>query len=218
MLNPITAKRIEIVCGSVEAFLVDPSKFHDKFQDPNYKWMCSVRIEDARASKERLLAWAKTDKRPSGGSLGEWIFNRNLPKTNREEVPGFAISLTVNAIQKNWKTPTEFPCCPHDTSNRSITDYAANLKVDTVFSKNQYASSIVESFAVSKDENTLWIMCRSSDISAIKPFSLAEITIENDKYVHKNLGSFFQKVGAEKEFKLAQGIEWTGGITFDDLC
>lgn len=42
LLNPITARRIELICGSVEAFLEDPSKFRDKFPDPNNKWMCAV--------------------------------------------------------------------------------------------------------------------------------------------------------------------------------
>lgn len=62
LLNPITARRIEIVCGSVEAFLADPSKFRDKFPDPNYEWMCQVNSQEAQASKERLLAWAADDK------------------------------------------------------------------------------------------------------------------------------------------------------------
>jgi hypothetical protein len=42
LLNPITAKRIELVCGSIEEFLSDPSKFRDKFQEPNNEWMCAV--------------------------------------------------------------------------------------------------------------------------------------------------------------------------------
>ena len=61
LLNPITAKRIEIVCGSVEAFLSEPSKFRDKFQDPNYEWMCTVNVHEAQESKARLLAWALSD-------------------------------------------------------------------------------------------------------------------------------------------------------------
>src|SRR5678815_5260321 len=69
LLNPITARRIEIVCGSVEAFLADPSKFRYKFPDPNYEWMCTVSHEEAQASKERLLAWAESDKPLQGGSL-----------------------------------------------------------------------------------------------------------------------------------------------------
>lgn len=52
----------------------------------------------------------------------------------------------------------------------------------------------------------------------MKPYSLAEVTYEKDIFVHNNLESFFQKDGAEKQFTLAQGLEWTGGETFDELC
>jgi hypothetical protein len=55
LLNPITARRIELVCGSVEAFLENPSKFRDKFPDPNYEWMCAVSCQEAQASKERFV-------------------------------------------------------------------------------------------------------------------------------------------------------------------
>lgn len=218
LLNPITARRIELVCGSVEAFLADPSKFRDKFQEPNYEWMCIVNIQEAQASKERLLAWAKSDKSLQGGTLGEWIYNRNLPKVQVEEVPEFTNSLTQNAKQKNWKTPTEFPCCPKEIGRNPIISYVANLKKGNIFSQNLYSKSIIENFAISKDEKVLWIICRNSDDSAMKPFSLAEITYENDVFIHNSLGSFFKKDGAEKQFTIAQGLEWTGGQTFDDLC
>jgi hypothetical protein len=223
LLNPITAKRIEIVCGSVEAFLADPSKFRDKFPDPNYEWMCTVSIQEAQASKERLLTWAKSDKPLQGGTLGEWIYNRsvsNQSTSNVVEELEFINSLTSNAVQiaRNWKTPSEFPCCPQANSNNPIADYTANLEVGNVFSRNQYTSSIIERFAISKDEKTLWIMCKSGDENPIKPYSLAEITLQNDVFVHISLGTFFEKDGAEKQFTLAQGLEWTGGDTIDDYC
>lgn len=223
LLNPITAKRIELVCGSVEAFLADPSKFRDNFQEPNYEWMCSVSIQEAQASKERLLAWAKSDKPLQGGSLGEWIYNRSVSSQFAdyiEEEVEFINSLTPNAVQKvrNWKTPSEFPRCPQENTHNPIADYTTNLNVGDVFSHNQYTSSIIERFAISKDENTLWIMCKSGDGNPIKPYSLAEITYQNDVFVHNSLGTFFEKVGAEKQFTLAQGLEWTGGETIDDYC
>lgn len=223
LLNPITARRIEIICGSVEAFLADPSKFRDKFPDPNYEWMCAVSIHEAQASKERLMAWAKSGKPLKGGSLGEWIYNRSV--TNQfpdyvEEELEFINSLTPNAVQKarNWKTPSEFPCCPQQNPNKAMASYTANLKVGDVFSRNQYTKSIIESFAISKDENTLWIMCKSGDEDPIKPYSVAEVTYQNDVFVHKSLGTFFEKVGAEKQFTLVQGLEWTGDDTIDDYC
>ena len=218
LLNPITARRIEIVCGSVEAFLADPSKFRAKFPDPNYEWMCAVSVQEAQTSKERLLAWAKSDKPLQGGTLGEWIYNRSLPKVQIVEVPEFTNSLTQNAKQKNWKTPTEFPCCPQEIDNNLIMSYAANLKEEKVFSQNQYSKSIIEDFANSKDETILWILCRSSDDNAIKPYTLAEVTKQDVFFVHNNLGSFFEKDGARKHFTLVQGLEWTGGDTIDDYC
>jgi hypothetical protein len=223
LLNPITARRIEIVCGSVEAFLADPTKFRDKFPDPNYEWMCAVSIEEAQASKERLLAWAKSDKPLQGGSLGEWIYNRSISSTLTEHVEEeleFINSLTPNAVQKirNWKTPSEFHCCPQENTNNPIADYVSNLNIGYVFSRNQYTSSIIERYAVSKDEDILWIMCKSGEDNPIKPYSLAEITYQNDVFVHNSLGTFFEKGGVEKQFTLAQGLEWTGGDTIDDYC
>jgi hypothetical protein len=223
LLNPITTRRIELVCGSVEAFLAAPSKFHNKFPDPNYEWMCAVSVQEAQASKERLLAWAKSDKPLQGGSLGEWIYNRSAINQFVEyivEEEELINSLTPNAIQKarNWKTPSEFPCCPQENTGNSIVTYTANLNVGEVFSRNQYTSSIIERFAISNDENTLWIMCKSGSKSPIKPYSLAEITYQNNVFVHSSLGTFFEKDGAEKQFTLAQGLEWTGGDTIDDYC
>ncbi len=71
LLNPITARRIELICGSVEKFLADPSKFRDKFPDPNYEWMCAVSAEEGQVSLKRMQSWAKSDKPLQGGSLGE---------------------------------------------------------------------------------------------------------------------------------------------------
>jgi hypothetical protein len=219
LLNPITIKRIESACGcSVEEFLADPKKFRDKFQDPNYEWMCTVTAEEAQTSLKRMQSWAESNKRPSGGSLGQWIFNRGTLNQSIEEESEFTTSLTPNAVQKNWKTPSKFPLCPQPSSDNPIADYTSSLSVDKIISTNQYSSSIVVDFASSKEKNTLWVLCKSSDVNAVKPFSLMQITYENSLFVHTSLGSFFRRDGAEKEFTLAQGLEWIGGDTFDDLC
>lgn len=135
LLNPITARRIELVCGSVEEFLANPSKFRDKFQEPNYEWMCTVSIQEAQASKTRLLAWAESDKPLKGGTLGDWIYNRSLPKEKNENKPEIINSLTPNAVQKaqNWRTPSEFPCCPQEKYDNPITTYSKNLNVGNIF-------------------------------------------------------------------------------------
>ncbi|WP_297694905.1 HNH endonuclease signature motif containing protein [uncultured Eudoraea sp.] len=223
LLNPITARRLELVCGSVEAFLADTSKFRNKFQNQNYEWMCGVSKEEAQTSKDRLFAWAKSDKPLQGGSLGDWIYNRNLSIEFDEpliEKLEFVNSLTPNAVQKaqNWKTPSKFPLCPNENSLNPIIRYYKNLNVGEVFSKNQFTTSIIEDFVMSKDQNTLWIMCKSGEENPIKPYSLAEITYQSNVFVHDSLGTFFEKVGVEKQFTLKQGLEWTGGDSVDDYC
>jgi hypothetical protein len=219
LLNAITSRRIEIICGSVEAFLADPSKFRDKFQEPNYAWMCAVSVQEAQASKERLLTWAKSDMPFKGGSLGEWIFNRSLPNEQTDvEVSEFSTSLTSNAVQKHWKTPTEFPCSPQEGINNPIATYAANIKIGETFSFNKYAKLIAVNSAISQNKNTLWVMCESNEGGSIKPWSLLKVTYENDVFVHTSLGTFFEIDGAEKQFTLAQRSEWTGGDSIDDYC
>ena len=51
-----------------------------------------------------------------------------------------------------------------------------------------------------------------------KPYALAKIYIENDKYVHENLGAFLTLNGAQKQFTLALGREWNGENSIDDFC
>jgi hypothetical protein len=216
LLNPITAKRITIICGSVEAFLEDPSLFKDKFPDPNFKWMCNVSSLEAQISQKRMLAWAKSDKLLSGGSLGEWIFNRSLPNEFVEEVPELTTSLTANAIQKNWKTPSEFPCCPSEFTDQPIISYAQNLRAGSIFCQNGIYTSFVLKSALSESRKSLYVLSESKN--GIKPWALAEITYENNIFVHESHQSFFTENGAEKQFCLAQGLEWHGEDSIDDYC
>lgn len=218
LLNPITVKRIELSCGcSIEEFLEDPSKYRDKFHEPNYQWMCTVSKQEANISREKLLAWAESDKTISGGSLGEWIYNRNQFESYIKKEPDYSESLTVNAKQYNWKTPSEFPLCPNEDSLNSIEKYSSNLKIGDVFSRNQYSEAIIEDFAISKNKEILWLKCINSNENAMKRWSLVKITINNEIFIHENLGSFFEEIGARKEFLLEQGKEWNGGTTFDEL-
>ena len=217
LLNPITLSRIIYKYGSIDNFLSDPSKPLNGELEQNFDWMRTVTKAESENTRENLINWAKEGKISKGGQLGEWVLS-NLMQQNdyRTDKNQLTESLTPNAAQKNWKTPSEFPFCPQNITDNLVTNYAQNLKRGEIFSRNQYSNSIIEDFATSKDKNTLWIMCKSGDDNAIKPWSLAQVTYENEMFVHENLGSFFKKDGAEKQFTLAQGLEWTGGDTFDD--
>lgn len=222
LLNPITAKRIAMVCGSVEAFLADPSKFRDKFPDPNFKWMCTVSVDEAKLSLERMLAWAKSDAIPTGGSLREWIFNRTaLPHPKIElssKEPEQIRAMNINAAQRNWRIPSDFPCCPEQFALEPIKAYAERLQPGLVFCRNESYTAVVFKCAISPDGQSIFVISESGTSPAIKPWSLAQITFENGLFVHTSLHTFFTQEGAEKQFCVKQGLEWTGGGSIDDYC
>jgi len=219
LLNPITAKRIALVCDSVEAFLSDPSKYRDRFPEPNIQWMCTVSSQEAQTSLERMNEWAISDKCPSGGSLVDWIFERDTYQNKQvakiTEVPDVINSQTSNATQRNWRISSEFPCCPKEVPEDPIAAYAENLKTGSEFCRNNTYSSIVLRSAIS-DDHQLYVITESK--GGIKPWALAKISYENSVFVHSSLGSFFSKDGVEKKFTLAQGLEWHGGDSIDDYC
>ncbi len=80
--NPITRKRIKLRCGSIEAFLANPSILQENELPPDLRWMRTVTNAEAQVSKKRLLEWAESDKEPSGGSLGAWVFNPSEKTTS----------------------------------------------------------------------------------------------------------------------------------------
>lgn len=171
LLNPITAWRIAKICGSVEAFLAEPSKFQDKFPDPNFSWMCTVNAQEAKASLERMLAWASVDEQPAGSSLSEWVSYRGIPQQQfietSYEQPEIVMAKTVNAAQRDWRTPSEFLCCPQEFSGDPLTAYAKNLKAKVLFCRNEYYSAVVLKSALSETQQSLLVITEEKD--GIKP-------------------------------------------------
>ena len=123
---------------------------------------------------------------------------------------------TLNAVQRNWQTPSEFPCCPQEYGEEPITVYAENLKTGSIFFHNKLYSAIVLKRAMSKDHQSLYVISESQN--AVKPWALAKITYENGLFVHETVDTFFTQIGAEKQFCRSQGVEWTGDDSIDDYC
>jgi hypothetical protein len=240
--NPITARKIEIICGSIEAFLADPSILRENSSDPNFKWMRRATPQEAKICLQNMQNWAKSKRKLLGGTLGEWIYkpriiSKPLVETSLEltsdfpyypqeentdpiapELPILVMAKTQGAAQKDWSIPSEFPCCPQETDTGHVVSYAERLKEGVTLARNDVYESIVLQSSLSNDNQTIYVMTESKDKDAIKPWALAKITYENGLYIHTNLGSFFSKDGAEKQFTLAQGLEWTGGDSIDDYC
>lgn len=220
--NTITRKRIIMCCGSVEAFLANPYLLRVSDVTPNLSWMRTVTDAEAKVCKERLLAWAESDKQTSGGTLGEWLYRpltaEHDPAENVPKKQDYIMSLTSGAAQRNWHTPSEFPCTPQEVGDNPFAAYAENLKKGAILAKNQYGASLIVDSGFSEDRQVLYVMTESSEGNgAIKPYALAEITYEDGLFVHSG-HTFFTKEGAEKQFTLVQGLEWTGKDSIDDYC
>lgn len=123
-------------------------------------------------------------------------------------------SLMPNAMQRYWRTPTEFPLCPSEIGDKPLTTYLKNLKKGAVVTKNQYATHFIDDFALCND-SCLVISTHTDD--GIKKFSMITITFEDGKFVHEGT-TFFEEQGAQKALTLAQGLEWNGEDGIDDYC
>jgi hypothetical protein len=216
LLNPITAKRIEIICGSVEAFLADPSHFRGKFPDQSFDWMCAVTKEEAQVSLERMLFWAKNDSPLNGGSLGEWIFNRETSQISSGKEPDYILSKTPNAAQRIITLsdkPNEFPSTPQAIDGDPLIVYVENLKEGSPFFKNHNGEYTVVKSGFSKDQNSLVVLTKSAYVwregndGQYSPVPIAElpeegpfedlphaltvVTFENGLFVHEKIETGF---------------------------
>jgi len=215
LLNPITLKRIEYSYGSLDKFFKNPS--HPIYQSTNssFEWMRTVTEEESKNTLINLLRWSNENKIPKGGALGEWIYksySNNFTITNFKDIA--VPSRTINALQVNWTTPCAFPNCPDGTEESTLNHYKQSLKKGKIFAQNDFGESIVKMSEIRNDLTAMYVIC---EIDNLKPFALAKVYIDENIYVHKNLGSFFQLDGAEKCYTLELGKTWEGGETFDEL-
>ena len=214
LINPITLSRIIFKYGSIDNFLSDPGKPKDGELDQNFEWMRTVTKEESENTKKNLLKWAKSGKLNAGQVLGDWIHS-NLSQ-NQVPVPkenSLTESLTKNAIQKDWKTQSEFPNCPSSISENALEEYKEKLNSDAIFSINTYGKSIVEESAINEANKELIVMTKND---GIKPYALAKVFLESNKFVHESIRTFFTLIGAQKQFNLALGLEWEGEDSIDD--
>lgn len=214
LMNPITLSRVIYKYGSIDNFLSNPAKPINGELEQNFEWMRTVTKEESDNTRENLINWAKDGKIPTGGRLEEWIFsNLGHQKELQIEESPLTKSLTPIAIQKNWKTPSEFPNCPATITDTSIRRYKRNLIIGGTFSINQYGKSNVVNSELSDDRKELFVLSSSGNP---KPFALAKVYMENEKFVHESLGTFFTLIGGHKQFNLALGLDWDGEDSIDD--
>ncbi len=79
--NEVTRKKVEMICGSIEAFLANPSLLYGhETLDKNFSWMRRVTKEEAKNCLDNWNNWARTakptlEKKERASKVDDWIFN-----------------------------------------------------------------------------------------------------------------------------------------------
>jgi len=139
--NPVTRKKIEHLCGSIEAFLENPSILNELQVGASYEWMRTVTKEEAKNCQARMAIWAGKERvsdRPRNSRNNNQSFaNRAYKPLQKWEVglgrePGLEMALTPWCATYMWRAPAYFPCCPESIGLDPVTDYFDNLVVGAV--------------------------------------------------------------------------------------
>lgn len=91
LCNEITRKKVELICGSVEAFLNDPTLlFGYETEDKNFSWMKNVTPEEAKNCLDNWKHWAKTaapnpNYKKEEHHVGDWIFDKPINVNNNRK-------------------------------------------------------------------------------------------------------------------------------------
>ena len=210
--NPATRKKIEYLCGSIEAFLDNPSMLNELQGNPNFKWMRTVTPEEARNCKARMSLWANSDKKPAKStgeinrksSFGERVY-KPLQKwevgLGRE--PGLELALTPWCAQYMWRADAYFPCCPHDFGTNPLDDYFQNIKAGALLAYSDddiYPKLTVLESAILKEKSSILVMSERAD----GKWTLVgiELDVKSRHFIHFILGSYSSKGEADKTYSI----------------
>lgn len=115
--NEITRKKIELICGSVEAFLNDPQLlFGYETEDKNFSWMRNVSKEEAKNCLENWNNWARTaspnpEYKKEASHVGDWIYQKGaspMPTTPSKTMAFDSNKVSFsNPSDNNELNPTE---------------------------------------------------------------------------------------------------------------
>ena len=247
LLNSITRAKVELICGSVEAFLENPSLLYGhESENPNFTWMRVVTKEEAQRSLKRWKEWMakpKEERKPKGEGVGEWIFDEEItvPKpSNRPRYVG-----PYNSWKEHKAAVEEMNLRQDELDNgikdsltpgakqldwKTPTEFPQIPQVITATPLQDYLARLPKGAIYTRNrwrESPVYDAAMSEDgshlavvteISGVNHYALSEVTFENGFFVHKSIRTFFTEEGAQKYFTESLGREWTGGDVMEDYC
>lgn len=242
LLNEDTCRKITYLCGGdIMKFINNPSCLHALAQNPDISWMRTVTAEEAKAAYARVKSMRIQQprnihseqhienedlKRKEQAEAMEWYRTQNNWRFTAPKQPVYSTPDPVftkaaypeTALQKDWKTPTEFLCCPIESTETPLQDYFNNLAIGKPFSRNKYTEHNVLDFAFMDEGKALIIATKDTNPNAIKHFGLLKVYHSGIQFIHESISTFFEENGVRKYFTTEQGLEWNGPDSIDDYC
>lgn len=242
LLNEDTCRKITYLCGGdIMKFINNPSCLRKLAQDPDISWMRTVTAEEAKAAYARVQSMRIQQsrnihseqhienedlKRKEQAEAMEWYRTQNNWRFTAPKQPIYSTPDPVftkaaypeTALQKDWKTPTEFLCCPIESTETPLQDYFNNLAIGKPFSRNKYTEHNVLDFAFIDEGKALIIATKDTNPNAIKHFGLLKVYHSGIQFIHESISTYFEENGVRKYFNIEQGLEWNGPDSIDDYC
>ena len=193
--NPITRAKIELICGSIEAFVADPSilsRYGNEYS--NFSWMRTVTPEEAKYSYNKWLEWSKRpleERMNRGGSTGNWLY---VDKKGLSVVEQYHEG-------KKWKIQvvdrTEysfFPLAPLTTLDGEdiIQKYCEALIPGKEFLVSVNFTTIFKEVVFFEKENVLRVLSERVNAQRVYWY-VFEIWADEDIIYHKIVGSYTKK-------------------------
>lgn len=207
--NPITRRRIEILCGGdIQKFIDNPACLRasvGSLQTRDLAWMRTVTAEEAKNAYENLLNWAKQTQGIGADGLitdkkdVEWMYKKRIGSRPRNFV------LNVTFVKKP------------ENKDATLNDYFVALKTGEVFAKIANGEQHIIQALKSKDETSIGVavMCTRDKV---KPFAAYKITLREGRFEHEFLHTCFDINGALQRMTEAIGEVWTGPDSIDNYC
>lgn len=191
--NPITRAKIELICGSIEAFLANPSllRGHES-ENSNFSWMRRVTPEEALSYYKNWLDWSRKpleDRKSKGGALGDWIFKHKDNIADSTTASGNEPSWSCQMIDRTEES--YFPLAPLSAldGQEVMKKYQESLAPGSVFMVSKKYKAIVSRVAFFPQENKLRVLSRKIGGQRL-PWYIFEIWPEDNIIYHKLVGYY----------------------------
>ena len=193
--NPITRAKIELICGSIDAFVADPSILsrHEN-EYSNFSWMRTVTSEEAKYSYNRWLEWSKKtlpERQIKGGALGEWLYVDKKELSTVEqlyEIKKWKIQV-VDRVEYSF-----FPLAPLNTLDGEdvMQKYCKALIPGKEFLVSINYTTIFKEVVYFEKEKVMRVLSERVNAQRVYWY-VFEIWADEDIIYHKIVGSYTKK-------------------------